>query len=119
MRKESFNVWDAASLIVGIVVGTAIFKSPSLVFDNVTSPSWGMSMWLVGGILSLLGAYCYAELATTYRKSGGDYHYISVAFGSFPAFLFACVTTLNITEWLQIQAATQQRIMTSLALTPY
>jgi amino acid transporter len=46
-------------------------------------------MWLLGGVFSLIGALCYAELATTYPHAGGDYHYLARAFGGAPAFLFA------------------------------
>jgi amino acid transporter len=48
-----------------------------------------MAVWLLGGIISLVGALCYAELATTYPHAGGDYHYLDRAFGRGLAFLFA------------------------------
>ncbi len=79
---------DAASIIVGIVVGTAIFKSPTLVFQNVAGPWQALGVWTLGGVLSLIGALCYAELATTYPRSGGDYHYLTTAFGRSIGFLF-------------------------------
>ncbi len=84
----TLSMWDAVSIIVGIVVGTAIFKSPTMVFKNVSGPWEAMSVWLLGGILSLVGALCYAELATTYPRSGGDYHYLTKAFGRWMGFLF-------------------------------
>ncbi|MCO6453840.1 MAG: amino acid permease [Pirellulaceae bacterium] len=79
---------DAVSIIVGIVVGTAIFKSPTLVFQNVTSAWQGMGLWVLGGVLSLIGGLCYAELATTYPRAGGDYEYLNRAFGRWVGFLF-------------------------------
>jgi APA family basic amino acid/polyamine antiporter len=82
------GVWDAVSIIVGIVVGTAIFKSPTLVFQNVAGPWQGLGVWLLGGVLSLVGAFCYAELATTYPRSGGDYEYLTRAYGPCAGFLF-------------------------------
>jgi amino acid transporter len=85
---QSLGVWDAVSLIVGIVVGTAIFKVPMLVFQNVTGPWQGLGVWLLGGALSLCGAFCYAELATTYPRNGGDYEYLSRAYGGWMGFLF-------------------------------
>lgn len=84
----TLGLWDAVSIIVGIVVGTAIFKSPTMVFQNVTGPWAAIGVWLLGGILSLNGALCYSELATTYPRSGGDYHYLSQAFGRWMGFLF-------------------------------
>jgi len=82
------GLWDAVSIIVGIVVGTAIFKSPTMVFLNVSGPWAAMGIWLIGGVLSLIGALCYAELATTYPRSGGDFHYLTKAFGRMFGFLF-------------------------------
>lgn len=82
------GLWDAVSIIVGIVVGTAIFKSPMMVFQNTTGPWQAMGVWLAGGALSLCGALCYAELATTYPRDGGDYEYLSRAYGRWLGFLF-------------------------------
>lgn len=82
------GLWDAVSIIVGIVVGTAIFKSSTLVFQNVSGPWQAMGVWLLGGGLCLCGALCYAELATTYPRNGGDYEYLSRAFGRPMGFLF-------------------------------
>jgi amino acid transporter len=82
------GLWDAVSIIVGIVVGTAIFRSPSSVFANSSSPQQAMMLWLVGGVLSWCGAVCYAELATTYPRDGGDYVYLTRAFGPWCGFLF-------------------------------
>ena len=82
------GLWDAVSIIIGIVVGTSIFKTPGLICQNV-SGTWEMvAVWALGGVLSLVGAMCYAELATTYPRSGGDYVYLTRAFGSWLGFLF-------------------------------
>ncbi|MBN1852986.1 MAG: amino acid permease [Pirellulales bacterium] len=82
------GAWDAASIIIGIVVGTAIFKSPPSVFQNSAGPWQAMLVWILGGLLSLIGALCYAELATTYPRSGGDYEYLGRAYGRWLGFLF-------------------------------
>ncbi len=82
------GLWDAVSIIVGIVVGTTIFKAPQLVFGNVENAWWGMFAWALGGILALVGSFCYAELATTYPRMGGDYVYLTRAFGRRIGFLF-------------------------------
>lgn len=84
----TLGLWDAVSIIVGIVVGTAIFVSPTLVFQNAGGPYMAMGLWAAGGVLSLIGAFCYAELATTYPRSGGDYHYLTRAYGRPIGFLF-------------------------------
>ncbi len=82
------GLWDAVSIIVGIVVGVSIFRIPQLVFANVEGPWMGLGAWALGGALSLIGALCYAELATTYPRIGGDYVYLSRAYGRWCGFLF-------------------------------
>jgi amino acid transporter len=82
------GLFDAVSIIVGIVVGTSIFRAPPQVFSNVSGPWMGLGLWALGGALSFVGALCYAELATTYPRIGGDYVYLSRAFGRWMGFLF-------------------------------
>jgi amino acid transporter len=79
---------DTISLIVGIVVGVAIFRAPGTVFGNVEYAWQGLNVWLLGGLLSLMGALCFAELAATYPQSGGAYVYLRRAFGPAVSFLF-------------------------------
>ncbi len=83
------GLWDAVSIIVGIVVGTSIFRTTATIFDNAHGPWSAMGLWLVGGALAWCGAMCYAELATTYPRDGGDYEYLNRAFGPWCGFLFA------------------------------
>ena len=80
---------DAVAIIVGVMIGAGIFKTPALVAANVTSEAALFLTWGLGGVASLIGALCYAELATTYPHSGGDYHYLTRAFGAEVGFLFA------------------------------
>jgi basic amino acid/polyamine antiporter, APA family len=82
------GLWDAVSIIVGIVIGTTIYKVPWLIFGNTYDPYWGLGVWVLGGVLALIGAFCYAELATTHPKAGGDYYYLTQAFGPTTGFLF-------------------------------
>jgi amino acid transporter len=79
---------DAVALVVGIVVGAGIFRSPPAVAANAGGISWVLGAWAAGGVLSLAGAMCYAELAAAYPHTGGDYHYLRRALGHGPAFLF-------------------------------
>jgi amino acid transporter len=81
-------LFDAVSIIVGIVVGVSIFRTSPLVFGNVPSAWAGLGAWALGGVLSFIGALCYAELATTYPRIGGDYVYLSRAYGRWLGFLF-------------------------------
>ncbi len=80
---------DAVALIVGIVIGAGIFSFPSLVAANTASQTAFILVWLVGGLVSLIGALCYAELASTFPNTGGDYHFLRRAFGEKFSFLFA------------------------------
>lgn len=85
---ERLGLWDAVSIIVGIVIGAGIYETAPLVFSNVSSPLAALSVWVLGGAVSLMGAACYAELASTYPRSGGDYVYLSRGFSPFVGFLF-------------------------------
>jgi amino acid transporter len=87
--RPTLRLGDAIGLIVGTVVGVGIFRTPSLVAANVDTPASALLAWLVGGIVSLLGALCYAELAAAYPHPGGDYHFLRRAFGGRLGFLFA------------------------------
>jgi basic amino acid/polyamine antiporter, APA family len=79
---------DAIAIIVGIVIGAAIFEAPAVVAANVTTPEMLILCWLIGGAVSILGALCYAELGATYPNAGGDYHYLSRAYSGELGFLF-------------------------------
>jgi basic amino acid/polyamine antiporter, APA family len=84
----TLGLWDAVSIVIGIVVGTTIFRSSPTIFANSSGPLAALGAWALGGVLSLIGAMCYAELATTYPRSGGDYEYLTRAFGPWAGFLF-------------------------------
>jgi len=79
----------AVALIVGIVIGAGIFKTPSMVASITGDVGWVLVIWLVGATVSLLGALCYAELCTAYPHVGGDYHFIHCAYGRHTSFLYA------------------------------
>jgi len=85
---RTLSVVDAVSLMIGVVIGTGVFKTPSLVAANTGNEAFFLLAWLLGGAISLIGALCYAELATAYPHPGGDYHYLFRAFGRNVAFLF-------------------------------
>jgi basic amino acid/polyamine antiporter, APA family len=87
--RPVLSVVDAVALIAGVVVGAGIFKTPAIVAIHAGGTDLFLLAWLVGGAISLIGALCYAELATAYPNTGGDYHYLRRAFGHDMAFLFA------------------------------
>jgi amino acid transporter len=78
----------AVAIIVGIVIGAGIFKTPSLVAEITGDVGWALSLWVGGAIISLAGALCYAELATLYPHAGGDYHFLTRAYGKNVSFLY-------------------------------
>jgi amino acid transporter len=80
---------DVMALIVGIVIGAGIFGAPAMVAANAGSVGTMLTAWVMGGLISVAGAMCYAELATTYPNAGGDYHFLRMAFGERLSFLFA------------------------------
>jgi amino acid transporter len=78
----------AIAIIVGIVIGAGIFKTPSLVAEITGDVGWALTLWVGGCIISLAGALCYAELATLYPHAGGDYHFLTKAYGKNVSFLY-------------------------------
>jgi basic amino acid/polyamine antiporter, APA family len=89
IARPSIGLFDAIALIVGLVIGAGIFETPALVAANVDN-NWSMlQAWGLGGLVSVIGALCYAELATTYPHIGGSYDYLKRAFGRSIAILFA------------------------------
>ncbi|NLC59141.1 MAG: amino acid permease [Armatimonadetes bacterium] len=87
--RPTLGTVDAIAVIVGVVVGAGIFRTPSLVATHTGSELLFLLAWALGGGVSLVGALCYAELATAYPHAGGDYHYLTRAFGKELSFLFA------------------------------
>ncbi|MEN9245054.1 MAG: amino acid permease, partial [Gloeomargarita sp. DG02_5_bins_242] len=79
---------DGIALLVGIVVGVGIFETPVLVAMNLATVSQVVLAWLLGGLLSLVGGLCFAELGAAYPHAGGVYHYLERTFGRRLAFLF-------------------------------
>lgn len=86
--QPAIGLRAAVALIVGVVIGAGIFKAPSIVASLSPSAEAMFGMWLLGGVVSLIGALCYAELATAYPHAGGDYHFLMRAYGRPVAFLF-------------------------------
>lgn len=74
---------------LAMVIGAGIFKSPALVAANAGSEGVVYLLWLMGGLISLMGALCYSELAAAFAHPGGDYHFLERAWGRRFAFLFA------------------------------
>ncbi len=85
---RGLGVWDASALVVGCVIGAGIFRLSDTVAKYTPTPGLFLAAWVLGGVLSLCGALCYAELATRFPKTGGDYVFLTEAYGRFWGFLF-------------------------------
>jgi APA family basic amino acid/polyamine antiporter len=85
--ERKLGVVDGAALVIANVVGAGIFLTPGIVATMVPASLPFLGLWLLGGVLALLGALSYAELGARRPRAGGEYVYISEAFGPFAGFL--------------------------------
>jgi APA family basic amino acid/polyamine antiporter len=92
--RRVLSLFDTTNLIVGIIVGAGIFVAAPVVARGIGSGVGVLALWFVGGLLSFCGAVGYAELATTYPEQGGDYVYLTKAYGRWAGFLFGWLQTL-------------------------
>ncbi|WP_243042719.1 APC family permease [Dyella sedimenti] len=88
------GTWDAAAIVIGGVIGAGIFRSASTVAERTASGAQLLSLWAIGGLLTLAGVLCYAELGARRPQAGGVYIYLREAFGQLPAFLFGWTMAL-------------------------
>lgn len=86
--KKQLGLIEGVAIILGIIFGSGIFVSPQGVIKEVNAVGTSLVIWVICGLLSMVGALCYAELGTSMPISGGDYAYINAAYGGFPAFLY-------------------------------
>lgn len=92
--KRRLGLFSGVALIVGTMIGSGIFVSPSGLLIRTGSVGISFIIWIACGVLSLLGALAYAELGTNNPSSGAEWAYFMDAFGPCPAFLFSWVSTL-------------------------
>jgi amino acid transporter len=87
--RASLSTLDAAAMLVGIVIGIGIFKTPSLVANFVPDETFFIGIWLLGGFVTFVGALCYAELGSSRPSAGGEYQFLKDAYGPKISVLFA------------------------------
>jgi basic amino acid/polyamine antiporter, APA family len=83
--------WMATAIIVGVVIGSGIFKKPAQVAETVPETGLALFAWVLCGILTLMGALVIAEIATLYPRAGGVYVFLTEAFGRWAGFLWGWV----------------------------
>lgn len=93
---RGLTLLDATLLIVGSVIGSGIFFSPSIMAGWLQSPGLLLGLWIVGGMLTLAGALSYAELAAAMPRAGGQYVFLSEAFSPVFGFLYGWTLLLAI-----------------------
>ena len=85
--RQSFRARDGVALIVSNVIGVGIFTTPAIVAQLVPHPGAMLGVWLTGGVLALAGALSYAQLGRRWPAAGGEYIYLSNAYGPAAGFL--------------------------------
>src|SRR5713101_2746117 len=84
----ALGIFSATMLVAGGVIGSGIFRKPGVMAAQVGSPEVLLGIWLLAGVVSLLGTLSNAELASMMPQTGGQYVYLERAYGSFVAFLY-------------------------------
>jgi basic amino acid/polyamine antiporter, APA family len=88
--RRDLTLLHAASLVVGVIIGTGIFLKAASMAQAVGTPGLVLLAWVAAGVVAMLGALCFAELGAVLPHAGGEYVYLRTAYGEIPGFLFAC-----------------------------
>jgi len=85
---RTIGFWGASAVMVGVMIGSGIFATPPGIAEKMGSPMLVLALWAAGGVLALMGALTFAELAAMYPRSGGVYVFLREGFGAPVAFVF-------------------------------
>ena len=88
--RRDLTLTHAASLVIGITIGTGVFLKSAAMAQAVGTPALVLAAWVAAGLVALLAGLCFAELGAMLPDAGGEYVYLRAAFGEVPAFLYAC-----------------------------
>ncbi len=91
---RKIGVWGGAAIMIGVMIGSGIFRTPTDIANNLGNPALILAFWATGGLVALFGALTFAELATMYPSSGGLYVYLHKGYGPMVAFVFGWVYLL-------------------------
>ncbi len=92
------GTFDGTMMVMGVIIGAGIFLNHAIVAQRVPNPALIVGVWVLGGIIALAGAFCFAELGSRLPKAGGGYVYLREAFGGLPAFLYGWTLLLVISS---------------------
>jgi basic amino acid/polyamine antiporter, APA family len=90
---RGLGLWSATAIVIGDTIGTGIFLVTSDMARAVSSVSLVFAAWLVGGLIVLFGAFCYAELGAAFPQAGGNYVYLTRGLGPLWGFLFGWMSS--------------------------
>jgi APA family basic amino acid/polyamine antiporter len=90
---RGLGVWSATAIVVGDTIGTGVFLVTSDMARSVGSVALVFAAWILGGVIVLFGAFCYAELGAALPRAGGNYVYLSRGLGPLWGFLFGWMTS--------------------------
>src|SRR2546426_8586688 len=82
--------------VIGGIIGGGIYRTPAAVAERVGSPRLALAAWVVGGVIALIGAFCFGELGRRRPRAGGGYVYLRETWGPLPAFLYGWALLLVI-----------------------
>jgi len=94
--RRTLGLFSGTMAVVGGIIGSGIFINPAIVAQRVGSARLTLGVWVLGGVVALIGAFCFGELGQRRPQAGGSYVYIREALGALPAFLYAWVLLLVI-----------------------
>ena len=90
------GLFSGTMAVVGGIIGGGIFRTPATVAERLHSPGSVLVAWVIGGMVALIGAFCWGELGQRRPRAGGGYVYLRETFGPLPAFLYGWTLVLVI-----------------------
>ncbi|MDP6445841.1 MAG: amino acid permease, partial [Pirellulaceae bacterium] len=87
--RRQLNLFDTINIIIGVIIGSGIYETTPDIASNTSSSTELIGVWIFGGVIALIAAFCYVELTTSFPREGGDYVFLSKGLGRHFGFLFS------------------------------
>jgi APA family basic amino acid/polyamine antiporter len=118
--ERRLGLWSATFLVIGITIGSGIFRTPAVVASRVPDPLIMLGVWLAGGLMALAGALSFAELSASLPHSGGPYVFLREGLGRLAAFMYGWtqLTLLRATSLAAISTVFSEYLLRSLGYDP-